>query len=149
MGESKLIEAQNGGYLDWYCFSVISNIWGNRNRLKCIEKSSTSPLFETSGSIESEFIDNYEHIPEIDYYPYVKESIRYIQEDINSNDIILNFRARVFAYSVGLKIEDGIVRLGGTIRSIREFSRTSKIPMSACHSAFTNYKETLINKLKI
>lgn len=148
-GEGDLIEARDGGYMDWHCFSIVSKIWGKKNRVKCYDKGATNPLFELTGLIEIEAPDELIQDDYFDFGPYLKESIEHIQRDINSDDMVLNFRSRVFAYSVGFKIEDGKVINGGNFKSIRQFSNTTKIPMSAAHAAFVHYKKTLRKRLKV
>lgn len=150
IGEDKVVEANNGGYLDWYCFDIIGKIWANRNRVKCYEKGKTNPLYELTGVIEMEVQEEIiEDLDNIDFDFYTTESINQIQNDIYSDDMILNFSARIFAYSVGLKIDNGVVSLGGDIKSIRQFAKLSKIPMSASHSAFVRYKKLLRDKLNV
>ena len=149
IGEAKVVEARDGGYLDWFCFDVIFNIWQKRNRVKCYEKGKTNPLFELTGIIELEAPEEFIEDEYFDFMPYINKSLEVIQKDINSDDMILNFRSRVFAYSIGFKIEDGKVSIGGNFKSIRQYSNTNKIPMSAAHSAFVQYKKRLKEKIKV
>ena len=144
--QSELHEAKEGGYLDWFCFDVIRQIWCNKDRVKCYEKGSTSDLYEFTGNIEVKEEGYIEEAPE---YLDNRGALNVIQEDINSNDIYLNFKARVFAYSIGMRIDNGVVSFGGKFRSQRAFTKETGIPNTTAHKAFNDYKQHLRSKLKL
>lgn len=149
IGQDKVTEAFNGGYLDWFCYDVVNNIWGKRNRVKCYKNGKTSPLFQlTNQSTDYTF-----ESPEPDYnimidYHY-KEIKNELERDINSSDIETNYKARVFTYSVGLTIDGGKVKEGGKFKNALQFSKKSGISYRSVYHSFIMYKDYLKNKLKI
>ena len=78
-----------------------------------------------------------------------ENAIQHVQEDINSDDIYLNFKARVFAYSVGMRIDAGVVSFGGKFKSERAFAKETGIPHSTAYKVFNEYKQILKSKLKV
>lgn len=148
IGEDKLATAKEGGYLDWFCFDVINKIWGKRGRYKIHVDGSTSPLFQLSSGI-GEIELGAEAVEVEDFDKHLLESRAIIEKDINSSDIYLNFKARVFAYSVGMRIDDGVVSFGGKFKSQRAFAKATGIPHSTSYNAFIEYKQILKTKLKI
>ena len=149
MGQDKVTEAYDGGYLDWFCFDVVKKIWGKRNRVKCYKTGETSPLFElTKHSTDYTF-----ESPEPDYNIMIDYNYRVIkhelEKDINSVDIDTAYKARVFTYSVGLTIDGGKVLEGGNIKNPLQFSKKTGIAYRSIYNSFIRYKEYLREKLKI
>lgn len=149
MDQLELEQSKQGGYLDWTCFTVIRNIWSRKKFHKQNKNGKTSPFFEYVNNHEVEDIGVSSEDALAVIEPDIFASCSVIQQDINSSDIELNFKARVFAYSVGMRIDNGIVNFGGKFKSERAFARESGIPHSTAYKAFNEYKSILKTKLNL
>jgi len=146
IGEDKIKEATE--YIDWFCLDVINKIWLNRWRVKAYECGTTNPLYEFSTMTEQDkFFVEVDDSFNIEYY--YKEAKEVLEKDINSADIDLNYKARVFTYSIGLNIVDGEIKENGKYKNSLQFSKQSKISYASIHKAFNSYKKILKDKLKL
>lgn len=146
IGEPKVKEATE--YIDWFCMDVINKVWSKRTRVKCYENGQTSPFYEftnmTSEPTLQDFVSDYN----VNYDYKINKAKKIIERDINSDDINLNFRSRVFTYSVGMTIEQGKVKEKGQFKNALQFAKASKINYMSVYNAFVNYGKYLKNKLK-
>ena len=144
----KILEAKEGGYLDWFCFDVINKIWSKRGRVKCYENGNTNSLTELSSRNSS--VDFTEWIDDINTNEAeLSKAEKIIQKDIDSDDIYLNFRARIFTYSIGKTIENGVVKNGGKFKNSLQFAKATKIPYSAVYKAFVEYKKLIKMQIEL
>jgi hypothetical protein len=147
IGEKKLKESEE--YIDWFCLDVINKIWGKRKRVKCYENGTTSPFYEFTNSFESEDLIFVTEDYNIEYDLKAKKVKNILNKDINSDDKEINYRARVFTYSVGLNIKNGEVEEKEIFKNTRQFSKSSKINYPAAWKAFNEYRKRLQEKLKL
>jgi hypothetical protein len=148
IGEIKIQEVIDEGYIDWFCMDVINKIWGKRFRVKSYDKGQTNPLFEFSNmSVDADlayFTPDYN----IDYdYNYTKAK-DILNKDINSDNKDTNYKARVFTYSVGLSIKDGEIKEERLFKNALQFSKKSGINYPAIWKAVKEYKKYLKDKIK-
>lgn len=100
------------GTLEVYCIGIINNVWHDRNRVKCYEVGSTSPLFQYTSTFEiphtyneeegispeeffSEPTDDYDD--SIDHLSIKAREI--IERDCDNPQVETMYKARVFKYS--------------------------------------------------
>jgi hypothetical protein len=148
IGEVKIKEVVSEGYIDWFCMDVINKIWGKRFRVKSYDKGSTNPLFEFSNmSVDADlayFTPDYN----VDFdYSYTKAK-DILNKDINSDNKDINYKARVFTYSVGLSIKDGEIKEDRLFKNALQFSKKSGINYPAIWKAVKEYKKYLKDKIR-
>lgn len=153
IGEDKIKEVVNTdnmpNYIDWYCMDIINKIWGKRTRVKCYDKGQTNPLFEFSNITVDADLSYFTPDYNIDYdYSYVKAK-EIINKDIHSDNIDINYKARVFTYSSGMSIDKtGKVVEDKLFKNALQFSKKSGINYAAIWKSFNEYKKYLKDKLK-
>jgi hypothetical protein len=135
--DSKVNEAHEQGYLEWYCISIINSIWNQRNRIKTYTVGKTSPLFEYSNVIDTEFSFT-QPTPTYDVdFDYTQErALDIIKSEYDSPNNELMYTARVFFHS------------NYTFKNTRKFAEKSTIGYRSLIKTCTKYKKMLIDKLK-
>lgn len=134
--DDRLINAKENGFLELFCYGIISNIWSIRGRVKTYKTGKTSPLYEMCNHV-SEIkndicMDTAEPltITEWDYMP--TEFIDAVIEKYKEGEDVSNrFRSRVFYYSEF------------KYKSILVFSKRSGIPYETCRKAYNKFKEII------
>lgn len=154
ISDDRLVNAKNGGFLEVFCYGIISNIWGKRDRVKTYKTGCTSPLYEIDGVLISngakhdendskpwENLILSEQLPdtgtEYDFNRDIDEALLHhiIDKYKESPRIDERFRSRVFYYS------------RFKYKSVKEFSDASGIPHRTCARAFKLFKQTIKEEL--
>lgn len=154
--DDRLSNASDGGYLEVFCYGIISNIWGKRHRVKSYKTGSTSPLYELHNNAkrilrdDGEWMDvskrsresaiREDHLSdnrEYDFNRDINEAMLHhiIEKYKESPKIDDRFRSRVFYYS------------RFKYKSVREFADASGIPHRTCARAFKSFKQTIKEEL--
>lgn len=156
--DSRLVEADTGGFLEVLCVGIINNIWGKRHRVKTYEKGSTHPLHEicnyTACIVREDNLDERDgrkhyrvfeqHLPggeEFDLdkamkHERARDFVReLIEVNKESDDQSQRFRARVCEYS------------NLVYKNPRQFSRISGIPYRVCREANNQFKQYIIKQI--
>lgn len=148
--DNRLIEAYEGNYLPYFCYGIICNLWSNKDRVKRYENGRTSPLhyisdinltFSQSQNIsddlheydfnpfESLSSDDEEYNHDIDELN--EKALKQVEQDRQSEDRDIHFRANVFYYSYFKN------------KNPREFHKKTGIPYHVVLESYNKYKERL------
>jgi DNA-directed RNA polymerase specialized sigma24 family protein len=135
INDNRLVEANNGKFLEVFCVGVINNIWINKDRVKSYESGKTSPFFEYCNTIELDESLHFEsNVTEYNYtYEYVK---KVVDKEVDSSNKDTMYKARVFNYSYF------------EYKNPKKFSEHSKIPYQAVIKTCQQYKEKLKQMFK-
>lgn len=153
-----LIKANKGGYLSLFCYGIIQNIWSNRNRIKRYKKGKTSNFHYLCDSFKQldrstknpeslEDLDEMAFQHEDSYFDRIESDsysgynseldiaeqkmLKQINDDMNSPDRDLHFRANIFYYS------------NYKYKNPRAFHKHTGIPYRVVRESFNIYKERL------
>lgn len=159
--DNRLINAYNDGYLQVFVVGIINNIWNKRKAIKYHIDGSTSPLFDYSSTIESDwsfhdkdnnklnlfdrrFISDIslDYNPDIDMLFTATKKI--IKADCNSEKMCIRYKARVYNHS-----NNNIANLDCTesFNNSRQFAKYIGINYPAIRKTCNQYLKILTDKL--